>query len=280
MDLVVDDHPQVREAVAAASPGSKAALLAELPVEAHDWSAPPRPGRRIALRFHATPTAVVGDARVEALRIADAAGTGVAVGAAVGAESEIATGVVVRSIGYRGVAVPGLPFDEASGTIPHRDGRVIDPVTGLPLPGAYVMGWVKRGPSGGIGANRECAAETVGALLDDASARVLPVPDPAATGEAFARLVRRRRPEALGLREMRTVDRAERARGRALGRPRVKLATVPELLAAARTVSRPLPFRCLCPCPDCAARLRGRLTHCRNVYHGEAGMMGLLGYLA
>jgi ferredoxin--NADP+ reductase len=102
------------------------------------------------------------------------------------------------------------------------------------------VGWAKRGPSGGIGANRACAAGTVDALLDDATAHRLPTP--AGTAQAFAKLVGARRPEALGLRELRNVDRIERARGRALGRPRVKLATVPELLAAARPrLRRPAP---------------------------------------
>ncbi|WP_037602099.1 FAD-dependent oxidoreductase [Streptacidiphilus rugosus] len=224
VELVLDDQPEVRATVAAAEAGSKAALLAELPVERHDLTAPPRPGRRIVLRFLTTPIAVLGEVRVGGLRVADTA--------APGEEETIAAGLVVRSIGYRGVAVPGLPFDEAGGTIPQRDGRVLDPATGRPLPGVYVVGWAKRGPTGGIGANRDCATETVDALLDDAAAHRLPTPS--GTGRAFAGLVRRRRPEALGLREMRRVDRAERALGRALGRPRVKLATIPELLAAAR----------------------------------------------
>lgn len=79
----------------------------------------------------------------------------------------------------------GLPFDEGSGTVPHERGRV----TGLP--GTYVVGWIKRGPSGGIGANRRCAAETVGTLLDDAVAGRLPAPT--AGARAFRRLARRRR---------------------------------------------------------------------------------------
>lgn len=109
---------------------------------------------------------------------------------------------------------------------------MIDPESGRPLPGTYVVGWAKRGPSGGIGANRACAQETVGALLDDAAAGALS--DPAGTRRELARLVRSRRPDAVGLRHLRAIDRAERALGAAAGRPRVKLATLPALLAAGR----------------------------------------------
>ncbi|MFE7559817.1 4Fe-4S binding protein [Kitasatospora sp. NPDC057500] len=209
VDVVVDDHPE-----ADAVP-----LLAGLPRVRLDGAAPPRPGRRIVLRFHATPAELLGDGRVEAVRFA-------------GTDELLHTALVVRSIGHRGVPVPGLPFDEAAGAVPHRGGRVLDPATGRPLPGSYLVGWAKRGPSGGIGANRACAEETVHALLDDAVAGLLPVPT--ADRRAFARLVRTRCPDALGLRHLRAIDRAERARGAATGRPRVKLPTVPALLAAAR----------------------------------------------
>ncbi|MFD5922383.1 4Fe-4S binding protein [Kitasatospora sp. NPDC058201] len=229
VEVVVDDHPEVRAALAAAPEGSGAALLAGLPLERVDGAGPPRPGRRIVLRFLATPTELVGTGpagaerveaeRVEAVRLA-------------GTDALLRTGLVVRSIGHRGVPVPGLPFDEAAGSVPHRAGRVLDPATGRPLPGAYLVGWAKRGPSGGIGANRACSQETVDALLDDAAARALPVPT--GTRKEFDRLVRTRRPDALGLRHLRAIEQAERARGQATGRPRVKLPTVPALLAAAR----------------------------------------------
>ncbi|MDQ0380383.1 FAD-dependent oxidoreductase [Amycolatopsis thermophila] len=147
IDLVVDAHdPRVTEAIDTAE---RAALLRNLKQETIDWSAPPPPGkRRIVLRFHSAPQEIVGDQRVEALRV-----TGDVV---------IPAGTVVRAVGYRGTPVPGLPFDEDTGTIPNDDGRV--------APGTYVVGWIKRGPSGGIGANRSCAQATVGKLLEDAVA--------------------------------------------------------------------------------------------------------------
>ncbi|WP_369182990.1 FAD-dependent oxidoreductase [Streptomyces sp. Y1] len=248
VEVVVEDHPRVRAAIEAAGPDSRAALLAGLPLVPS--GAAPGAARRIVLRFLSAPVELVAgaDGRVAGVTVertapgadgADGAdradGSGGAVTVTVtgtGERETLPAGLVVRSIGHRGVPVPGLPFDEAAATVPHRGGRVVDPATGRPLPGAYLVGWAKRGPSGGIGANRACARETVDALLDDAEARALPVP--AGSRRDFEKLVRGRRPDAVGLKELRAVDRAERARGAAEGRPRVKLATVPALLAAGR----------------------------------------------
>ncbi|MFG3225527.1 4Fe-4S binding protein [Kitasatospora sp. NPDC048194] len=232
VELVIEDHPQVRAAIETAAPDSRAALLAGLPLVPYDGGAEPGPGRRIVLRFLSAPFALLGEGRVESVAVERTRMTAQGRAETTGERDTLRTALVVRSIGHRGVPVAGLPFDERTGTVAQRGGRVVDPATGRALPGAYVVGWAKRGPSGGIGANRACARETVDALLDDAVARALPVP--AAGRQDFERLVRRRRPDAVGLRELRAVERAERARGEAQGRPRVKLATVAELLAAGR----------------------------------------------
>ncbi|MGK3206203.1 FAD-dependent oxidoreductase [Amycolatopsis sp. MEPSY49] len=147
-DLVVDGHdPRVAAAIDAGD--GKAALLRGLPREAVDWSSPPPDGgRRVVLRFHSAPLEFTGDTEVRGVRV-----TG---------DVEILAGRVVRAAGFRGAPVAGLPFDEATGTVPNESGRV--------SPGIYVAGWIKRGPSGGIGANKACARETVGALLEDAVA--------------------------------------------------------------------------------------------------------------
>ncbi|MFE6977907.1 FAD-dependent oxidoreductase [Streptomyces sp. NPDC057682] len=222
--LVVDTHdPRTAEAIDAAAPGDKAALLRRLPRETVDWSEPPPEGRRIVLRFHSAPVEVVGRdsadgdsaSRVGGVRVSGADG-----------ESVVPAGLFLRAIGYRGVPVPGLPFDEATGTVPHEGGRVAGRA------GTYVVGWIKRGPSGGIGANRTCAAETVGTLLEDAVAGALP--SPAHPARAFGKLARRRGRQVVDARGLAAIDRAEQARGRALGRPRVKFDTVPALVAAAR----------------------------------------------
>ncbi|CAL9348685.1 putative ferredoxin_ferredoxin--NADP reductase [Streptomyces sp. enrichment culture] len=177
VDLLVDDHdPRIGAAIDAGGPRDKAGVLQGVVREAVDWSVPPDPAgrRRIVFRFLSAPVEVCGDEDTRAVRVTGGAG-----------ELEVPAGMVLRAIGYRGVPQAGLPFDEATGTVPHERGRV----TGRP--GTYVVGWIKRGPSGGIGANRTCAAETIGTLLADAVAGALPAP----TGgpKAFRRLVRRRR---------------------------------------------------------------------------------------
>lgn len=114
--------------------------------------------------------------------------TGVLVGGA--APVLVPAGLVVRAVGHRGQPLPDLPFDEATGTVPSDRGRVVDPATGAPVPGTYVVGWAKRGASGGIGTNRTDAEETVDVLLDDlAAGRLAP---PARSARQFARLVRSR----------------------------------------------------------------------------------------
>jgi ferredoxin/flavodoxin---NADP+ reductase len=114
-----------------------------------DWSTPPpHDRRRIVFRFHGTPTEIVGDSQVRAIRLADG--------------TEIPTGQVIRAVGHRGTPIQGLPFDATTGTIPNEAGRVTE--------GTYVVGWIKRGATGGIGVNKSCAAETVTALLEDAVA--------------------------------------------------------------------------------------------------------------
>ncbi|MEV3896864.1 FAD-dependent oxidoreductase [Streptomyces anulatus] len=220
VELVVDDHdPRTGAAVDAAGAGDRAGLLRGLARVRTGAAAPTIPAgaaRRIVLRFHSEPVEFLGDGDVRTVRVTDGGG-----GAA-----DLAAGMLLRAIGYRGLPVPGLPFDEASGTVPHEGGRVAG------LPGGYVVGWIKRGPSGGIGANRTCAAETVGTLLADAVAGTLPAP----TGDAkaFRRLARRRNRRVVDARGLAAIDRAERDRGRRDGRPRVKLATVEELVATAR----------------------------------------------
>ncbi|MEV3987669.1 FAD-dependent oxidoreductase [Streptomyces sp. NPDC049837] len=217
VETVVDDQdPRIAEAIDRAGPAGKAGLLRGLSRERVDWSRPPAPGRRIVFRFHSAPVEVLGDGTAaRAVRVTEADG-----------QREIPAGMVLRAVGYRGEPVPGLPFDEAAGTVPHDAGRVSG------RQGTYVVGWIKRGPSGGIGTNRTCAAETVGTLLADAVAGRLP--EPPCTAKEFRRLLRRRGRDVVDARGLAAIDRAELNRGRLTGRPRVKLATLEELRATAR----------------------------------------------
>ena len=144
----------------------------------------------------------------------------------------IETSLVLRSIGYRGVPIPDLPFDDASGTIPHNRGRVTDE-SGAPMTGVYVSGWVKRGPHGVIGTNRSCAEQTAAQLLadfdDGALSRAV------ADRDALRTLLTQRGITAVDWAGWRAIDAAERDTGSADARPRVKIVAIDELLSAARS---------------------------------------------
>jgi ferredoxin/flavodoxin---NADP+ reductase len=179
--------------------------------------------RTIRLRFLSSPVAILGQERVEAVELAR---NELVEGRAVPTKERetIPCGIVFRSVGYRGVALPGVLFDEASGTIPNEGGRV--------SVGVYVAGWIKRGPSGVIGTNKKDATETVDLLLEDARKGLL-LP-PAADAETLDELLADRGVEAVMYPGWESIDAVERGRGAEQGRPRLKLCSWDDLLAAAR----------------------------------------------
>lgn len=185
-------------------------------------------GRRVVLRFFTSPIEVHGRDRVEAIvlgrNVLDPEGRLLDTGE----RAVLPAGLVVRAVGYRGVPLPGVPFDEVSGVIPNRDGRV----TGGD--GEYVAGWIKRGPTGIIGTNKRDAVDTVHTILADLDAA--PRPSRAADPGAVESWLRGRRPELIDLAGWDAIDAAEREAGEPQGRPRVKLCTWADLLAAARSV--------------------------------------------
>ena len=131
----------------------------------------------VRLRFRASPVALLGEDRVEAVEIArnllEPDGRGSVRAVATDEREVIPSGVVFRSVGYRGVALPDVPFDERTGTIPNEGGRVLDG-DGAAIAGIYCAGWIKRGPTGVIGTNKKDATETVELLLEDARSGRLP----------------------------------------------------------------------------------------------------------
>ncbi len=139
-------------------------------------------------------------------------------------------GIVFRSVGYRGVALPELPFDGGRGTLPNDGGRVLGD-GGSPLPGVYCAGWIKRGPSGVIGTNKKDASETVQLLLEDATAGRLARAEDA---RDLVDVLAERGVEPVLYAGWEAIDAAERAAGEPHGRPRVKLCSWEEMLAAAR----------------------------------------------
>jgi ferredoxin--NADP+ reductase len=135
---------------------------------------------------------------------------------------------VLRAVGYRGTPLADVPYDSRSGVIPNKEGRVYDPASGQTVPGEYVTGWAKRGPSGVIGTNRPDAHETIDSLLADLPTLTpAPEPDPA----AVERLLHQRELRFVSLEGWQLIDHLEVVRGQMRGKPRIKFTNVDEMLA-------------------------------------------------
>jgi ferredoxin--NADP+ reductase len=220
-DVVLDtaDHDLVvRDLARASDPLTRNKL--EILSKLGDASAPAtRP--RIRLAYQLTPHRVVGEGRAEGVEFT-VTGTDEV--------RQLSAGLVLTSIGYRGKPIRDLPFDDAAAVVPNDGGRVVG------APGAYVAGWIKRGPTGFIGTNKSCAAQTVHKLVADYNDGLLI--DPAGKPGALDKLVRGRRPEMVDAEGWKAIDAAEIARG-GDGRPRDKFTTTAEMLAAAAASPKP-----------------------------------------
>jgi ferredoxin--NADP+ reductase len=192
--------------------------------------------RRIVLRFRVSPVAVLGEEHVEGVELVCNElvpdGRGSVRAQATDEREVIACELVFRSVGYRGLGLAGVPFDETTGTMPNEGGRVLGD-DGRPLTGVYCAGWIKRGPTGVIGTNKKDATETIEALLIDAEEGRIGGDAPPA--EAVMAVLARRAVEVVVYSGWEAIDALERAAGEPYGRPRIKLATWDELLAAARS---------------------------------------------
>ena len=190
--------------------------------------------RRVELRFLRSPVAIRGDGRVEGIEVevnelvADEDGR--ARPQPTGETETIECGLVLRSIGYLGTPLDGLPHERRSGTIPNELGRVV--VDGNPLAGHYVVGWIKRGPTGVIGTNKKDAAETVAALFEDVEAGA--IERKGRSGDALRELLAKRGVDFVEFDGWQAIDALETGRGEPLGRPRVKLTSIEEMVEAAR----------------------------------------------
>jgi ferredoxin--NADP+ reductase len=244
-DIVVDPD-ELDAALAVSDPDADLSPTAQRNIELlRSYASTPPSGRprRIVLRFLLSPTSLTpGDtghlSAVEFVRNRLTPSSGGGLRAQPTDEREtIPAGLVFRAIGYRGIPLPDVPFDERAATIPHDAGRVLDPSTGTPLPGEYVVGWIKRGPSGVIGTNKKDAQETVNAIFTDlpsangdaSLAHTPDTPDP----YAIDSLLRTRQPDLVTYSGWESIDRHERALGEPSGRPRVKLTRLDELLRVA-----------------------------------------------
>ena len=194
--------------------------------------------KRIVLRFLRSPVEIEGDGKVERIVVARNElyrdDSGAIRARDTGERETIECGLLLRSIGYAGVGLEGVPFDERRAVISNKGGRVTEPGDGEPVLGQYAVGWIKRGPSGVIGTNKKDAQETVDNLIEDAQAGRVPSPDLAEDRLAIVELLAERAPDAVTYAGWEAIDRAERDRGEPLGRPRVKFVRIDEMLEAAR----------------------------------------------
>jgi ferredoxin--NADP+ reductase len=184
--------------------------------------------RRLLIQFCRGPAELRGAHRLEGVvleRNALAGEPGAQKAKGTGVKEVVSCGALFRSVGYRGVAMPGVPFDEKGGVMPNLGGRVTR--DGAPVPGLYAAGWIKRGPSGIIGTNKPCSFETVKALIADVPS--LPrCSEP--SREAVLALIASRGTRVVSYADWRRIDAAEVARGAAAGKPREKFVTVGEML--------------------------------------------------
>jgi ferredoxin--NADP+ reductase len=193
--------------------------------------------RRLVLRFLRSPVELTGDDQgrvtgitlVRNVLVTTPSGS-LQAKAATDLET-LPVGLVFRSVGYRGVPLPGVPFHEAWGVILNEKGRVLDPETKQSLLGEYTAGWIKRGPSGVIGTNKPDALETVQCMLEDvAEGRVRTPAHPAR--DAVAALVAERQPRYFTYADWLRLNEIEVSKGRPAGRPRIKLTSVEDMLGA------------------------------------------------
>jgi ferredoxin--NADP+ reductase len=182
----------------------------------------------LTFRFLVSPVELLGDGqgRVCGMRLVHntlvAGDDGSLKATPTGVVEELPVELVFRSVGYRGVPLADLPFDEKHGIVPNVKGRVLHPDTLHPTPGIYVAGWIKRGPSGVIGTNKPDAAETADVMIEDLRSGTLPVPAAPDPG-AIEALLRERQPCLITFEDWKMLDRIESERGKASGRPRIKM---------------------------------------------------------
>jgi len=228
-DVLVDAAELELDAASRAAMTASAAVRRNVEV-LQEWAAraPQGRARRLHLRFLLRPVEVLGPDVVSGIRLERSRLDGTGSTVPTGKQTTVEAQLLLRSVGYRGVPVPGLPFDENTGVVPNAGGRVLS--DGVAVPGSYVAGWIKRGPTGVIGTNKADARETVAALLSDAaSLRPAPVRDP----DAVLHLLVERGVAVVAWEGWQAIDDAEVGLGSAQGRDRVKIADLAHLLRAA-----------------------------------------------
>ena len=233
VDVVVD-AAEIEAALETPDPAADPTALRNVET-LRGYAARPRTDapRSIELRFLRSPVELTGSGRVEAIGLVHnelaADPSGALRARPTDRHETIETSLVLRAIGYRGVALPDVPFDEGRGTIANERGRVVD-AEGHVL-GEYVVGWIKRGPTGVIGTNKKDAQETVDLVLEDMEAGRLN--EPSDRREDLLEALQARHAGVVTYEGWQRIDRHERGRGEPAGRPRVKLTRIGEMVSIA-----------------------------------------------
>jgi ferredoxin--NADP+ reductase len=192
--------------------------------------------KRLVMRFCCSPVEIKGNGRVESLVIGRNElyrdDSGAIRARDTGEREELECGLVLRSIGYRGIGLEGIPFDSDRGVIPNEAGRVTHLESGEQAAGHYAVGWIKRGPSGVIGTNKKDAQDTVDSLFADLEAGKVPEREP--IEPAIEELLAERAGDHVTYLGWQAIDRAEVSAGEPHGRPRVKFCLVAEMVEAAK----------------------------------------------
>ncbi len=205
-------------------------------IQSYAQNKPTGKPRKLHLRFLVSPTELIGNeaGEVVALQMVHNELYKTEAGSlrprATDRYEEIPAGLVFRSIGYQGVPLAGIPFNESWGVILNEAGRVLNAETQEPVVGEYTAGWIKRGPTGVIGTNKPDALETVECMLADLQAgrHLQPAhPEP----ETIDRLTAERQPCVFRYDDWLRIDKLETELGEAQNRPRVKFTSVDEMLA-------------------------------------------------
>ena len=197
--------------------------------------------KQLKLRFLVSPLEILDDGygRIAAVKLVRnelyATDAGTLRSRATGQTEILDVGLVFRAIGYRGVPIPGIPFNANWGIIPNEEGRVVDLETREPMTGQYTAGWIKRGPTGVIGTNKPDSAETAEHMIEDArQGKTLQPSHPSAN--AAAAFIHSRQPCVVSFSDWKRLDEIETGQGKVQGRPRVKFTSVNDMLAALRKV--------------------------------------------
>ena len=219
-----------------ASPDRATAKKVEI-LQGYALRKPSGKSKHLIIRFLVSPVELIGneDGEVTAIKLVknrlEAGASGALSPKPTGVFEELPVGLVFRSVGYKGVPLPDVPFHESGGVILNDKGRVLHPDTKQPVVGEYTAGWIKRGPTGVIGTNKPDALETVECMMEDlAAGRHLDPAEPDA--QACERLIRERQPKHFTYRDWLKLNEIEVGLGRSKGRPRVKFTRVEDMRSA------------------------------------------------